>query len=324
MDQSNMSPQPTEIAIWGPTQSGKDWLYKGFAKELEFYDQDSEDFNFVLQEKKFGSPNFKLTIAMPPTDIRPTSYEEDYVLRFIRRPKPGKNSDELLLSSHNHDINFHNNRGANLIASIMDLDSDYFEPTQLSLQGSRYILIVLDPKFDKNPDIQPDITDSDLDTRDEFPDIALRPGLSKEKYYQMLLKLLDMLANANIPDKYLAICITKTDALRITSYSPWNLLERAFGQKIYKLVNTYRNIFNIEVFATSAAGYINRKGESVANFDQGKLIDAEKWRPVNCAAPFFWIFQNKEIERIKLSSNFLNKDYNLRKYIKYPLQRPTW
>lgn len=315
--------QPTEIAIWGPTQSGKDWLYKGFAKELEHYDQNSEDFNFVLQERRVGSDQFKLSIATPPDDIRPTSYEEDYIVRFARKPKPGKNRDEILLSSHYHDINFHNNRGANLIASVLEY-SDNFEPTRLSIERSRYLLIVLDPNFDKtSPEGQTYFQDNNSDMQDEFPDIALHPGLSKENYYQMLLKLLEILSNANVPDRHLAICITKTDTLKITSYNTWSLLERAFGQKIFKLFNTYRNIFKIEVFATSAAGYIRKKGESVPNFAKGKLIDTENWRPINCAAPFFWIYQNKEIERIKLTSNFLNKEYNLRKYIKYPLQRPT-
>lgn len=322
MVQPNTSSQPTEIAIWGPTQSGKDWLYKGFAKELEFHDQNSEDFHFILQERRIGDDQFKLTTATPPHDIRPTSYEEDYVVRFARKPKPGKNRDEVLLSSHFHDINFHNNRGANLVASILE-DTDNFEPTRLSLQRSKYLIIVLDPKFDKNTIDNESLQDHDPDALDAYPEIALQPGLSKEKYYQMLSKLLDILSNTNMPDRYLAICITKTDTLKITSHNTWNLLERAFGQKIFKLLNSYRSVFKTEVFATSAAGYIRKKGETIPNFDKGRLIDAENWRPINCAAPFFWIYQNKEIERIKLTSNFLNRDYNLRKYITYPPQRST-
>ncbi len=321
MVQSDLSSQPTEIAIWGPTQSGKDRLYRAFAKELEEYDGASNDFNFVLQERKFGDATFRLTMAIPPNSVQPTSEEEDYVLRFIRKPKPGKNSEDYSLSAHQHDMFFHNNRGANLIASVIDPDSSYFQSTRSSIINSRYLLIVLDPQFDTSSEDPLGTQAANNDTQNVYPLEALRPGPSKEKYYRMLYGLLDTIGSSKNTDRHLAVCITKTDLLKITSYNAWNLLERAFGTKIFKLFNTYRGIFNIEVFATSAAGYIRRGGKTIPNYDdEGKLISEDDWRPVNCAAPFFWIFQNKEIERIKATSNFLNRDYNLRKYIRYPLQ----
>lgn len=314
MPHSDTSPQETEITVWGPTQSGKDWLYKGFAKELEEYTLRSEDFIFDLREKRRIDANFTPVLAEPPDDITPTAIGEDYIHSFTRRIKQNKNNDDgHKLSVYTHYINFHNNRGADLVAAL--LDPTRFETTFLSIIKSQYLLIVLDPNFEKIEKL----SSSENTNIDEYPEIALQPGMSKDNYYKVLTMLLEALAAYNTPSKHLAVCITKIDTLKISSNNSWYLLERAFGQKIYRLFDNYRRVFNMEAFATSAAGYTTKKGISEANFTAGKLLDPEHWRPVNCASPFFWIFQNKEIEQIKLKSNFLNKENNLRNYKRYPL-----
>jgi hypothetical protein len=324
MSQFNSLPQETEITVWGPTQSGKDWLYKGFAKELEEFTLRSQDFIFDLREKRRIDLNFTPVLAEPPNEINPTSIGEDYIHSFTRKIKENQGLDSNKLSTYTHYINFHNNRGADLVAAL--LDPARFETTFLSIIKSQYLLIVLDPNFEKTEDLTP-IESSDIDQSsnvDEYPEVALRPGMSKDNYYKILTMLLEALANYNSPKKYLAVCITKTDTLKISSSDPWYLLERTFGQKIFRLFDNYRRVFNMEAFATSAAGYATIKGKSTPNFthsinDHGKLLDSAHWRPINCAAPFFWIFQNRELEQIKLKSNFLNKESNLRNYKRYPL-----
>ncbi len=311
------SPEETEITVWGPTQSGKDWLYKGFAKELEEYTLRSADFSFDLREKRRADMNFLPVMAEPPDDIHPTSIGEDYIHSFSRKIKPNKNDDPHKLSAYTHYINFHNNRGADLVAAL--LDPARFEQTFLSIINSKYTLIVLDPNFEKSENLSIITTENSQDSHDEYPEIAVRPGMNKDNYYKILTMLLEALVDSGIPNRHLAVCITKTDTLKISSSNPWYLLERTFGQKIHRLFNNYRTTFNIEVFATSAAGYMTKRGKSEVNFINGKLIDREYWKPVNCASPFFWIFQNKEIENIKAKSNFLNRESNLRSYMRYPL-----
>jgi hypothetical protein len=308
-DQDHFS-QETEVAVWGPTQSGKDWLYRGFAKELEYYNHNNGNsgFRFDLRTLYRGEDNYRSVLVNPPDEISPTSSSEDHMHSFQRMST--QKDDAHLISAHTHKINFHNNRGADLVASLMD--PNRFEEIFLAIVRSRFLLITLDPKFEN----QTTGTDDDY-----YPDIAMHGGLSKDQYFQILSMLLQTLADKNIPDRYIAVCMTKLDAIKVTDVRPWVLLERVFGQRIYKLLNDYRTTFNIEAFATSAAGYVHRKDGPVPNFDGGKLLDKENWDPRNCAAPFFWVFQNSELERIRLSSNFLNKESNLRKYIKYPSWR---
>lgn len=320
MLQHNSLPQETEITVWGPTLSGKDWLYKGFAKELEEFTLRSQDFIFDLREKRRIDLHFTPVLAEPPDGTQPTSASEDYIHSFTRKIKENQNQDSNKISTYTHYINFHNNRGADLVAAL--LDPTRFESTFLAIIRSQYLLIVLDPKFENKEEIVPSADFEQYSEVDEYPDIALSPGMSKENYFKILTMLMEALANHNSPKKYLAVCITKTDTLKISSSDPWYLLERTFGQKIFRLFDNYRRVFNMEAFATSAAGYATIKGKSSPNFSKGevgKLLDPAHWKPVNCAAPFFWIFQNRELEQIRLRSNFLNRESNLRSYKRYPL-----
>lgn len=307
--------QETEITIWGPTQSGKDWLLKGFAKELEEHTLRSEDFIFDLRERRIGGTNFSFIKPEPPRFLEPTSSPEDYILSFSRRIKPTKTADNNKLSTFTHYINFHNNRGSDLISAI--LEPNRFDFVFNSIVRSQYILITLDPSFDNKESI-PNI--NAINGKD-YPLVAVNSGLNKENYFKILTLFLDTLSQQNTPKKYLAFCITKTDSLKSNWGNSWDLLELIFGQKIFRLLSNYRSVFNMEVFATSAAGYVIRKGANISNYSNGKLLDHENWKPFNCAAPFFWLFENREIERIKFNSNFLNRETNLRNYIRYPRPR---
>jgi len=318
-------PHETEIAVWGPTQSGKDWLFKAFAKELEYYNNRYPDFRFELDEQRPGQEDARLLTFKTP-NTPPTPFGgESYSLQFRRIAL--QNDEAHMVSIHRHLIHFHNSAGAELLSFLMD--PVHFEHTLVPIKRSKYLLIFLDPDFGQKSgsrrvsNNQRNANNDISDHTDEYLERAGRPGLGKDDYLEILTRLLKVLAEElNIPKRYLAICITKTDTLRRSGNNPWELLEIMFGQKIYRLLNDYRAIFDIEVFATSAAGYYeNNKGEHVPNEAGGDLIVPEAWDPINCAAPFFWIFQNREIELISNNSNFLSREYNLRKYIRYPSRR---
>lgn len=321
--------QEDEIAVWGPTQSGKDWLYKAFAKELEYYNDKYLDFRLELRAHSPGEDATKPVMFEIP-NTPPTPFGQSYNLQFHR---VALQKDEAhLISTHIHRISFHNNSGAELLSCLVD--PGRFEQALVPIKRSKYLLIVLDPDFShisdsRKPSPWPEeaedrqsIINHTSDYIQEYPEIAGKAGLSKDDYWQILTMLLQILAESNSSKRYLSICMTKTDILKRSGNNPQGLLEIVFGQKVYQLLNNYRAIFNIEVFATSAAGYyVNNKGEYVQNEAGGELIAPESWNPINCATPFFWIFQNREIERISRSSNFLNREYNLRNYIRYPPRR---
>jgi len=321
--------QEDEIAVWGPTQSGKDWLYKAFAKELEYYNDQYPEFRLELRAHPPGQDSTKPVMFEIP-NTPPTPFGESYNLQFHRIAL--QKDEAHLISTHVHRINFHNNSGAELLSSLMD--PVRFEQALVPIIRSKYLLIVLDPDFSHIPgsrkpsswseedEDRQSINNHTSDRIHEYPEIASKSGLSKDDYWQILTMLLRILAESSSSKRYLSICISKTDILKRSGNNPHGLLEIVFGQRIYHLLNNYRAIFNIEIFATSAAGYyVNNKGEYVQNEAGGELIAPEYWNPINCAAPFLWIFQNREIERITQTSNFLNREYNLRKYIRYPPRR---
>jgi hypothetical protein len=321
--------QEDEIAVWGPTQSGKDWLFKAFAKELEYHNDRYSDFHLELREQRPGQDDTRLVVFSTP-NTPPTPFGESYSLHFHRIALQKDEAHQI--STHAHRIIFHNNSGAELLSFVMD--PGRFEQALVPIKRSKHLLIILDPDFSQisagreafsrreESENQQSFINDTPDRLHDYLEIAGKSGLSKDDYWQILTILLKILAESKISKRHLAICITKTDILKRSGNNPWGLLEIVFGQKIYQLLNNYRSIFNIEVFATSAAGYyLNNKGESVQNEAGGELIVSEAWNPINCAAPFFWIFQNREIERIYHSSNFLNRENNLRKYIRYPPRR---
>src|SRR5262245_29925675 len=134
--------QENEIAVWGPTQAGKDWLYKAFAKELEYYNENYPDFRFELRAHPPGQDNTQPLIFDTP-NTPPTPYGESYNLQFQRVAL--QNDEAHMISTHMHRINFHNNSGAELLSSLMD--PVRFERALIPIKRSKYLLIVLDPDF---------------------------------------------------------------------------------------------------------------------------------------------------------------------------------
>ncbi len=79
------SPDDTDITVWGPANSGKDWLFRGFAKELEEYTLRSKDFIFDLVKTSKSNHNFNKVLAELPDNIHPAFIEEDYIYAFSRK-----------------------------------------------------------------------------------------------------------------------------------------------------------------------------------------------------------------------------------------------
>lgn len=313
----------SDIALWGPTGSGKDWLIRGFAKELEYFNREYPDFSFEL----YDDDNTPI-ITVPPSDqsVPGTIESEDFVLKFVRRPSSPKPDHPHIISAHTHNINIHNDKGANTIAGLIDQKT--YEQTFRTIMNSQYVIVVLDPTYivrgSNENKLLPENSNGETssmgsNTGDALPSIAQKKIYTADEYTQLVQYLLLALAKEeSVKNRHLAICLSKMDKKGVRGNS-WDLLKRLFGQNMYDLLKHYRQVFEIEVFATSSAGFKKTKnslGTKSSNEDKGKLIDPSAWQPVNTALPFFWIFENKEKEKLNEGRNFFSSE--LKDYIEYP------
>lgn len=308
MAANNPLPQ-TEIALWGQTYAGKDWLFHSFAKELEFYNLYDQDFYYRLGEIQAGSPDPIPVSPEPPLNIPPTTSFNDIHYRFERIALKHDRAHDI--SANSHDIIIHNDKGADLVGSLEDPIS--FASTYQTLINAKHIFLVLSIPGEKvaspNPLSQARVSDLDgmglaldrLEKRRGSPDSEVySPGASsatwtQEEYLKFLQLLFAMLGQN--PRRNLAICMTKADQHRMSG-DPWQVFQRRYGSSLRRLIEVQKNYHQIQIFLTSAAGYIKRAGRAMPNIEEGVLRDPKRWNPVNTAAPFFWIFQNIEMDRI--------------------------
>jgi len=311
-DEDQIPVSRADIAIWGPTGSGKTWLISAFAKELEWYSEKDPNFKYELVDED-GVP-----IIPKPPEPHPTSRPNDVELHFRRIPKVRGMAQ--IISSHAHRIIIHDDKGSNLVAA--SIDGKAAQEAYQKLINARYIIIVLDATFDlsakslKAPKTivaekaTEDIYEDLVDENDGTLGIATRGDLSSAEYRQLVQNLFNMLAgNPPRPDangklsRHIAICLTKTDMSTLKD-DPWQLLGRIFDQEMLSLVRLYAQTFPVKVFQTSSAGTYREIGEKRPNFDvnTGKIQIPQRWDPYNAAAPFFWIFETNERERLEKKS----------------------
>ncbi len=305
MNKAPIEENETGIAIWGPVGSGKDWLINGFAKELEYYNNTDVDFMFELTDED-GNPIIPKPLSRD--DIKPTAESEDYVLRFTRRPKAKTDEHSHSVSTYQHKINIHNDPGGRLLEALSKQEGSTYQ----TLVESRYIIVVLDPGF---LPFETELDEGQVKKNsNEYLSIVKKGSSLTPKEYKLAIQtLLTTLSEKTATQKrYLAICLTKMDKKGIRGNS-WDLLRRLFGSDMHEILKKYKTNFEIEVFSTSAAGYIKNPGSissRKSNEEDGKIKDKDKWNPINTATPFFWIFENKEKERLKSS--------DIESYIEYP------
>lgn len=296
--------QETGIAMWGPVGSGKDWLINAFAKELDYFNRTSPDFLFELTDEE-GNPINPITPSNQV--ILPTAEAADYLLKFTRRPTSENPDHSHRISAHSHSINIHNEQGGKLMA-VLDNPKDNPYTYQI-LIDSRYIIVVLDPIF---LNYNPRLDDKQMPDR-QSSSIVEKPIVTQSEYKEAIQDLFATFSKDTSKKRYLAFCLTKMDKKSVRGNS-WDLLRRLFGPEMYDLLLKHKRTYEIEVFSTSAAGFIKNPGiigARLSNEEAGGIKDKNNWNPVNTATPFFWIFENKEKEKLR-NSGFL-KDY-----IEYP------
>ena len=301
------------IVLWGPTGVGKDWLFRAFAKELEFYNLHDSRFRYELFERMPGQREPQPTQVEIPIPF-PSIATTEYSFIFRRRDfRDGISQEHNLIISIN-----------NAFTLIRCLDDPASFPDALrSIRNSDSTFLVLEPPFEEGmqkPEEQP-FVDSLNNDYDYFYskrlDFASLPNWNRKTYLKYIQLLLEVYANE--PRRNIAICMTKMDRLRING-TPQEIFEQLFGPKLNALLELHSRLHNINFFSTSAVGFINKDGLLIPNIQDGYILYPDQWDPINVAAPFFWIFE--QIERARLEqSPWWSRNTRQKAYIPYPLPR---
>jgi hypothetical protein len=260
----------------------------------------------------------------PPVDLPPTLKFQQYHYVFWRDPKDQEDRAQRI-SAQKHELIITNNPGANLAECL--LDPEAFSKEFNSLINAQNIILVLgipeeDYKYTaENRRTENMLSDEIPPSEESFKNQVQKPlslaagwNWSMDTYYQFILMLLNHIGNGQ--RRNIAVCMTKVDQLGYLD-TPWDMLQLRHGPILVDLLRQRKQFHNIEVFATSSAGYIQKDGSWVPNFDNGGLLKPDLWKPVNTAQPFYWIFEQIELERVR-KGFILFRSTNLRKYIHYP------
>ena len=305
--QGSASKLSENIALWGPTGSGKTWLLHALNRELMWYNQNDPEFDYHLIDRAGDLLPF---LAPTIHTLGPTSSFQDRLWRFQRRPKVGREASAAhQISTYTHDIDVHDNSGVKLVDAVNNPRQHGL--TTATLKNAVGVIALLDfTLLQTSPTGQ-----------SQFLSQGARTELSKGEYSQLVQRLCEMiiLASNTTPTRYLSICITKIDQLKVRR-PPESLVEPLFGQQMGYVLRQYQHALQIRFFVTSSVGYYRPHRQRTANYDRanGSLIAPDEWEPYNVAAPFFWIFEC--IERARLSQERF-KQSRLDDYIKYPEPR---
>jgi hypothetical protein len=122
----------------------------------------------------------------------------------------------------------------------------------------------------------------------------------------MIKLLLDYLLQApgKPAERLVAVCLTKADLLAVPEIDPWQQVGALFGAESRSMLQTFKDHpgLKLEAFATSAAGFLTGS-DKTPNYRDGDISDKNQWQPWNVEAPFFWILERLERQRMGINSN---------------------
>jgi len=315
--------KPTNIALWGPSAVGKDWLFRSFTKELEYYNQQDNNYHYELLERAPGQRDLQPKEVEIPVDA-PTPGIDMVSFVFRRKALNGGITQE-------HDLIIQNNNGQELVNSLDN--SMEFETTFQILVQARNLFLVLGPPEGnipvhyQSPDIpelqpEPDVFSNDVNESKYAAQTVNSQDkkilFDRQTYFQFMRRLFSSFQNNT--RRNLAVCLTKCDIMNFRGL-PQDMLELRYGLAMKDLLELEQKKHNIRVFATSAAGYLRQNGRWIPNMQGNVIRDTERWDPLNTAAPFFWIFDTIEKQRLE-SAPFWSRGALLKSYDPYPDPRP--
>jgi len=149
---------------------------------------------------------------------------------------------------------------------------------------------------------------------------------TQNEYAQITTKALELLTHSPRKGRSVAICVTKVDLLGVQGRDPWQLIEAYFGQDMLMQLRNFQAHLLMETFAVSAAGFLESSGRQ-PNYDlvNKSLLASDQWNPHNVEAPFFWMFENIERQRLAKNSNRIVRSLfgksRQKEYIPYVIRR---
>jgi hypothetical protein len=308
------------IALWGPTRSGKTWLMKSFGKTLTRYTNKDPEFAYHIIDPEghslqlFKAPENEATINV-----------DDIAWLFFRKPKI--NTGAHSISAHTHTIWLHDAPGSKL--------EELKDPVIVSgLRNADGVLILLDPNLLSSTRLSGQVQTQQDDLIAQLAQggqgastPSMDSGLyTQNEYTQITTKALELLSHSPREGRGVAICVTKMDLLGVQGRDPWQLIEAYFGQDMLMQLRSFQAHLLMETFAVSAAGFLESSGRQ-PNYDweNQALLAPDQWNPHNVEAPFFWMFEKIERQRLAKNSNGIVRSLfgksRQKDYIPYVIRR---
>jgi hypothetical protein len=315
-----------QISFWGPSYSGKTWLFHAFLYRIKKINDRLEKsmYRMSVLDKKgkevraespidFGYSDKPEETVIDSSDslgfkIQPTQDKIQgmfYFKRFCVR------QDGLIsrVNTHEHNIATFDEQGMKFEPIHNKLDEvgvNKRDAAWETVANSRFIVLAL------NCDLSSNVASS-------------QGNIVRVNSLVGQLRQLKEMLTEQPAGKYIAACLTKVDTLGeliIEFYNKEenqaelrNLLISSFGKRyteeIFMIIDEIRKKHQVEIFATSASGYITKDGKRVRNLGDNRngLADPTHWEPEEVEKPFFWIFEAMERQRlcyVSPSANLFN------------------
>lgn len=282
------------IAVWGPSNAGKDWLIQGFKKEIDSFNIDDKRYYYDIRERNPANAIDDIVdeVILPEAGtVAPV--DREYI--FIRSPKSNNNHSVTIPQEHH--IIIHNDAGGHQVNAQNDPAN--FAETLTALEISKNILLVLGPpEPDQTGMTEPEMgSDNDSELHIPFTQDIGENAWRKQDYIRFVKTFFSAIGEKQ--KRNIALCMTKCDLLGFRGDEE-NMLLRRYGQEMMNelILQKQKGRHNIGIFATSASGFLKSEdGKLISNQNKRSLINSEKWEPLNCALPFFWFFEIIEKER---------------------------
>jgi len=292
----------TQITLWGLPRSGKTFLLRAFehqVKQIAAYLRRNGEFDLSLYQSKSSTSTRG---RVDPTD---TLTPETWI--FTRKSE--KKDCAHQVSTHYHTIRVIDNSGSVLhTPSQQEIANDPAIVTKAA--GALNLL--------KNSDRL--VLTLELGNINSGPDLDAEGGVSSrfssQDFFVFLRELWESLMQNGSPSRPVQIagCLTKSDELgrNVETLDELTLLILRFGEeygrRIYDLTHHQSpSWFSYKFFACSAAG---RLSNNQVNISGNSVADFNEWHPINVEAPFFWLFE--ETERNRLDQSITNMSSILR------------
>ncbi len=306
-----------DIALWGPTGSGKTSMLYAFGARMVEYENDPElmqnnYFSYQIYESGTRLLDFK-----SPRHVEATSEPSIINWDFVRRAR--QNEPKFRISSHYHRITMVDDRGLATVNMLSDPEA--YRPTLENIAQASSVVILLDYTLlsdtQNNQAAAERSSEQQNDASNQNSSPSPKRTFSKKEYYLMIQQLAGIFKQYVKPRK-IAVCFTKVDNLGA-----------GFDQmEPERLIRSY---FNTQT--RNMLGLLNSLGDQSRTEIRYYCVstrirgDEDNWAPLNIEYPYFWILGSLEEEKITAAANkslfgrlFLNQRLNY--YIPYPQPKP--